>query len=227
MDWLNLENRSIGSFRLCKAIHIPTYGREIDQYRCDAIGWGPVGINWKEDGDMFGSESATQINHLHDYRIVMDCAPYFYITYNRFNDTDGDLIQESNVRQRISWDETPETVAPTLPHLIRLLIEWDAAFHDPFNNNDPICQLSHQALSVLSMTPTIRGYFMKNYPPMPVERFLLNDTKAKDVPEDGTLTKSIENYLNKILEKFPPRSPIQDLWTTNVEMPENGHETFV
>jgi hypothetical protein len=227
MDWLNLESTSVGSFRLCRAIHIPSYGRDIDQYRCDSNGWGPVAINWSEDSDMFGTESLSGINNLHDYKIVIDCAPYFYITYNKFTDIKDGSTEESLTLPETAWNEHPETVAPTLAHLLRLMIEWDSVFHDPFYSQEFVSELSHKALSILGMTPTVCGYLVKNYPPMPVERFLLNDVDAKSLPVEGNCTKGIENYLIKILEKFQPRSPIEESWESLVELPENGHESFL
>lgn len=226
MNWLSPESNSPGSFRLCKAVHLPTYAREKDDIRCDSYGWGPVSINWIPEGDLFGTSSLPSINSLHDFNIVVDAAPYFYITYNQFIDISTATPFGSLDISQEAWMEHPETVAPTLPHLFRSMIEWDYVFHEPFNNMEESAELSHKALSILGMTNEIRNSFIEHYPDMPIAKYLNGNTNAKDLPGSGNLTSDLENYLNNILENFKYRSYLEADWVKTVETNNFIHESF-
>ena len=227
MNWLDKTVDAPGSFRLCKAIYIPDYSRQIDRYRCDSHGWGPVPVNWSHDGDLFGLDSVKNIYDLLNFNVVIDAAPYFYIIYSEISNNDRTQTpQDSPEKQYECWLERPETVAPTLPHLFRMMIEWDYVFHEPFFNSEPSARLSHDALSILGMTPSVRGYFLNNYPDMPVARYLRDDPEAKTSPNDGSMIKSIENYLQKVLADFSQRPAKEDMWNTTIELPSSGHVDF-
>ena len=226
MNWLEKTVETPGSFRLCKAIYLPDYSREIDRYRCDSHGWGPVAINWSQEGDMFGTVSLGGLTNLSNYQVVIDAAPHFYIIYNQYSEGDYNNYSLSERLETAAWNEHPETIAPTLPLLFKMMIEWDYVFHGPFYNDEQAARLSHNALSILGLTSTTRNYFINSYPDMPVARYLKNDPNAKDYPTNSGMMKSIENYLNKVLTDFSPRPANQDLWDRTVEMPEPGHVEF-
>lgn len=227
MDWLNVGVSDPGSFRLCKAVYLPNYARSIDNARCDSHGWGPVAVPWNPEGNLFGLESVQHVFDLLDFNVVVDAAPYFYIVYTKISNNDKTQApQDSPEKQYEYWLEKPETSAPTLPHLFRMMIEWDYVFHEPFFNDEPSARLSHNALTILGMTPTIRDYLITNYPDMPVARYLKDDINAKSIPNEGIMTKSIENYLKKILTDFSQRPAREDMWTNNIELPESGHMDF-
>ena len=226
MNWLDKAVDAAGSFRLCKAIYIPDYSRQIDRYRCDSHGWGPVAINWSQEGDMFGTESLNTLTNLSNYEVVIDAAPYFYIIYNQYAEVNSGHYAVSERLERLAWDERPETMAPTLPLLFRMMIEWDYVFHGPFYNDEPAARLSHEAIDILGLTATVRNHFLNTCSDMPIARYLKDDPNAKDYPVDSSTTKSIENYLNKILTDFSQRPANPDLWTRTVQMPEPGHLEF-
>jgi hypothetical protein len=222
MDWLTVDDSFPGSFRLCKAIYLPEYNREIDEIRCDAKGWGPVAIGWQADGDIFGTPSIPYLNSLHEYNIVVDAAPYFYITYNRFIDTQTATPFASPEMSEQAWLEHPETVAPTLAHLFKLMIEWDYVFHNPFNNNEISAQMSHQALSILGITNEIKNSLVENCPDMPVARYLQDDPDAKSIPDSAIVSGDVENYLNSIINDFKYRGYDESLWTRVIEYSEHS-----
>jgi hypothetical protein len=226
MNWLDKKIDEPGSFRLCKAVFLPDYAREIDRFRCDAHGWGPVAVKWTQEGDIFGTDSLYGLHNLMDYDIVIDCAPYFYVIYNKYGDGGITDYAVSDSLSKTAWEEHPETTAPTLPLLFRSMLEWDYVFHGPFYNDEPSARLSHNALSILGMTPAVRSYFFKNYPDLQVSRFLQGDLNAKDFPVDGNMVKGIENFLTKILKDFKRRPAREDMWGWAVSSPEIGHVDF-
>lgn len=224
MRWLNLSVDNPGHFRLCKAIYLPQHNRPEDETRCDYRGWGPVAAGWTPDGDLFGTAAIPDIPTMQTYEVVLDAAPFFYVIYTRLADRDGDQMVISPEREEAEWLEHPETVAPTLPHLFRLLIEWDVVHHAPFSNSEPAAQLSHDFLGILDMPVDIRGWFMAEVPAMPVERYLLNDPDAKSYPEsDIVLSSEVRSWIESALGSFAPRGYADDLWIRTTPEPADMH----
>lgn len=224
MRWLNLSVNDPGHFRLCKALHLPDYERPEDVTRCDYRGWGPAAAGWTPDGDLFGTTAIPDIPTMQTYEIVIDAAPYFYVIYTRLADKNGAQMVLSPEREELEWMEHPETVAPTLPHLLRLLIEWDVVHHTPFNNPEPSAQLAHEALSILDIPGDVRSWLMAEVPAMPVERYLLDDPDAKTYPDaDVAFSPEVESWVLSILDTFTPRGYAEDLWRRVTPEPIDGH----
>ena len=224
MHWLNVSVEDPGHFRLCNAIFLPEYGRPEDETRCDYAGWGPVATGWTPEGGLFGTEAIPDIPTMRTYEIVLDAAPYFYVIYTTLADWDGEQMVVSPARQDAEWLEHPETVAPTLPHLFRLLIEWDVVHHTPFSNPETSASLAHDALAILEMPDGVREWLIAEVPAMPVERYLLGDPEAKAYPEgDVLLPPEIHSWMGLTLDRFARRGYAEDLWTRQVAPPGDLH----
>lgn len=224
MRWLNLSVNDPGHFRLCKALHLPDYGRPEDEARCDYRGWGPAAAGWTPEGDLFGTTAIPDIATMQTYEIVFDAAPYFYVIYTRLADPSGGQMVLSPEREELEWMEHPETVAPTLPHFFRLLIEWDIVHHSPFSNPEPSAQLAHDLLAIFEMPVEVREWLIAEVPAMPVERYLLGDPEAKAYPEgDVELSPEVETWIESVLEQFARRGYAEDLWTRTTPPPSGTH----
>jgi len=220
MNYLDMTIDTPGSFRLCKAVKISDYARDIDKARCDYHGWGPVAIDWTpEYGKLFGTGAIENVFNLRNFDILVDCAPYFYITFNEIVEQGTPShAPESSELQEKAWLERPEAVAPTLGHLMRLIIEWASVFEEPFYNDEPSARLSHEVLSLLSVDNSVKSAIMSAYPEMPVARYLRGDVNAKDVPIEGDMTTEVKDFMQVMLSDFAKRPANPDMWQKFYEL---------
>lgn len=180
-----------------------------------------------------GQDNPRRNSIFQDYHNVFDGHPYFYIEYTNLCDLNNmikvadpgdplllncyaisDELEDWYLKQR------PHHCARTMGELLRLIIDWDLAYHH-FGNREEVAILSHKILGTIDMPIEIYEAIIEQIPPSIVVRYIKNDPDLFNFGERPKTPQIVSDWLRE--KYWSMRQHIYDEFLNVSEMDENHY----
>lgn len=206
------ETDNIGFFAIGRARAIPAQATEVgtngvSYVRCDSGAWGIYGFHtWDADSgtcDCGRTDEPEPVMGHHTLRmealryvqVVVDVAPHGYIAYMETFERETEV---EACRMRHS------DCAPTLQELLRLMIEWDAAYTH-FDSREPVAVACHEMLAAMDVPADVHSWLTDSVPEQKVELFLAGEPDAQDRrPGVPDMSDGFNTWITKLILESKP-----------------------
>lgn len=189
----------------------------IDKYYRVEPNWQPGVVNKIFEKDGFAAKYGASIenkNHnfvFQDTHVVFDGKPNFAISYTNLVDLnkknnynkDATYAQKTMYEYEICDDledwyikQSPNFCARTMGELLRLIIDWDLAYHH-FNNRENIAYICHKIMGSINMPIEIYNEIVKLMPESVVVRYIKGYTNALELGDRPKTPESVIEWLNE------------------------------
>jgi len=133
---------------------------------------------------------------INKFLYILDGSPYFYVVHlellnlrSGHPEYDG-VMEHSEAFEQALRRFPPARMANSMAELIRLIAEWDWAYHH-LDSVEPMAKLSHDFFATVDMPQDVYDALIEGVDESPLARWLNGDTDAYALPDERSPIPSI------------------------------------